>query len=191
MMGELPYAIKERLRTSADLANVDESAVRPKIIVDTSRGDTATFDSYAIASASLLRQRKVVLKFRGPERDQRRDDRLERRPNRGAKGPGGQTIGKERPTQRAAGRVPHPGLEMSWLRARADALICCKGPCCPRVASIPRRFLQGARPTHERSETALCAARAPPRRPVGSRGRETRSCKSCAFGPNGVAGRRK
>ena len=42
MMAELPYAIKERLRTSADLADVDESAVRSKIIIDTSRGDAAT-----------------------------------------------------------------------------------------------------------------------------------------------------
>ena len=42
MVAELPYAIKERLRTSAGLGNIDESAVRSKIIIDTSRGDAAT-----------------------------------------------------------------------------------------------------------------------------------------------------
>ena len=49
-------------------------------------------------------------------------------------------------------------------------------PWCPRISSSLRLFLQGARPTHERSETGLCAARAPPRRRVGSRARETRFC---------------
>ena len=42
-------------------------------------------------------------------------------------------------------------------------------PWCPRVSSILRRSLHAARSIHERSETALCAARAPPRRRVGSR----------------------
>ena len=42
-------------------------------------------------------------------------------------------------------------------------------PWCPRVSSILRRSLHAARYIHERSETALCAARAPPRRRVGSR----------------------
>ena len=37
-------------------------------------------------------------------------------------------------------------------------------PWCPRVSSILRRSLHAARSIHERSETALCAARAPPRR---------------------------
>ena len=44
MMPELPCAIEQRLGTSADLANVDESAVRPKIILVASRGDAAIFD---------------------------------------------------------------------------------------------------------------------------------------------------
>ena len=56
------------------------------------------FDPQTVGPASQLRQRKVILKFRGPERDQRRDDRLERRPNRGAKGPGGRAICMERLT---------------------------------------------------------------------------------------------
>ena len=38
---ELPYAIEERLRTSADLANIDAC---PKVILLASRGDAATFD---------------------------------------------------------------------------------------------------------------------------------------------------
>ena len=42
-------------------------------------------------------------------------------------------------------------------------------PWCPRVSSILRRSLHAARYIHERSETALCAARTPPRRRVGSR----------------------
>ena len=41
-------------------------------------------------------------------------------------------------------------------------------PWCPRISSILRRSLHAARSIHERSETALCAARAPPGRRVGS-----------------------
>ena len=54
----------------------------------------------------------------------------------------------------------------TWTRAA----ICSRCSCWPRVVSMLRRFLQGARPTHERPETALCAARGPPRRRVWSRG---------------------
>ena len=46
----------------------DEPAVRPKIIIDTSRGDAATFDPYAVGPARQLRQRKVFSKVRGPKR---------------------------------------------------------------------------------------------------------------------------
>ena len=44
MMAELPYAIKERLRTSADLANSDETPASRRLILMASRGDAATFD---------------------------------------------------------------------------------------------------------------------------------------------------
>ena len=54
--------------------------------------------------------------------------------------------------------------------SRAGYLAICSGAsCCPRISSILRRFLQGARIIHERSETALCAAKAPPGRRFGSR----------------------
>ena len=43
-MAELPYAIKERLRTSADLANGDETPASGRLILLASRGDTAAFD---------------------------------------------------------------------------------------------------------------------------------------------------
>ena len=42
MTAELPYAIKERLRTPADLANVVESPVSRRLILLASRGDAAT-----------------------------------------------------------------------------------------------------------------------------------------------------
>ena len=63
----------------------------------------------------------------------------------------------------------------SWSRnelaLHADpSAICSRCSCWPRVVSMLRRFLQGARPAHERPETALCAARGPPRRRVWSRG---------------------
>ena len=41
---ELPYVIKERLRTSADLANGDEAPANGRLILLASRGDAATFD---------------------------------------------------------------------------------------------------------------------------------------------------
>ena len=85
--------------------------------------------------------------------------------------------------QQVAGRAPRPGHERSWLCARTGAAICFRVSCCLRVSSIHRRFLQGPRPTHERSETARCAARAPPRRRFGARARETRFCESRAFTP--------
>ena len=60
-------------------------------------------------------------------------------------------------------------LAPNGISARSSAVAKSRiAPWCPRVSSILRRSLQGASPTHERSETALCAARAPPRRPVGS-----------------------
>ena len=43
-MAELPYAIKERLRTSADLADVDEAPTSRRLILQASHGDAATFD---------------------------------------------------------------------------------------------------------------------------------------------------
>ena len=73
------------------------------------------------------------------------------------------------------------------ISARGSAAAACKiAPCCLRVTSSLRRFVHGPRPIHERSEAALCAAIAPPRRRFGSRVRETRSCKSGAFAPNVV-----
>ena len=45
VIAELPYAIKARLRTSADLANVDEAPASRRLILLASRGDAATFDS--------------------------------------------------------------------------------------------------------------------------------------------------
>ena len=73
------------------------------------------------------------------------------------------------------------------ISARRSAAVACKiAPCCLRVTSSLRRFVHGPRPIHERSKAALCAATAPPRRRFGSRVRETRSCKSCAFAPNVV-----
>ena len=83
-------------------------------------------------------------------------------------------------------------LAQNGISARYAAVVKSRiAPWCFRVSSILRRSLQGARPIHERPETALCAARAPPRRRVGSRVRETRLCKSCAFAPNGVGARRE
>ena len=46
--------------TPSYVQNIDESPARPKIIIDTSRGDAATFDPYAIGPARQLRQRKVI-----------------------------------------------------------------------------------------------------------------------------------
>ena len=138
------------------------------------------FDLWTVGPASQLRQRKVIIKFRGPERDQRRDDRLKGLPNRGAKGPGGRAIGMERPTQQATGRAPRPGHDMCWPCARRCSAICSRGSCCPRINSILRRFVQGARPTHDRPKTALCATRAPPKRQVGRRARDARRRPSTA-----------
>ena len=47
---------------------IDEPPARPKIIIDTSRGDAAIFDPYAVGLARQLRQRKVFSKVRGPKR---------------------------------------------------------------------------------------------------------------------------
>ena len=44
MMPEPPYAIEERLWTSAGLGNIDEPPARSKIILLASCGDAATFD---------------------------------------------------------------------------------------------------------------------------------------------------
>ena len=77
------------------------------------------------------------------------------------------------------------------ISARGSAAVACKiAPCCLRVTSSIRRFVHGARPIHKQSETAYCAVRAPPRRPVGGRARETRFCKNCAFASNVVLVRR-
>ena len=82
-------------------------------------------------------------------------------------------------------------LAPNGISARSSAAAMSRmAPWCPRVSSILRRFLQGARPIHKRPETTLCAARAPPRRRVGSRVRETRFRKNYALAPNIVAGRR-
>ena len=158
----------------------DEPAVRPKIIIDTSRGDAATFDPYPVGPASQLRQRKVILKFRGPERDRRLDDRLEGRPIRSGKGPGGRAVGMERPTQQAAGRAPRSGHDMCWLCARRSSAICSRASCCLRINSILRRFVQGARPTHDRPKTALCATSSPPKLQVGRRARNAHRRPSTA-----------
>ena len=67
---------------------------------------------------------------------------------------------RERPARRTEVKAPRPGRDMCWLSARrllATLMGCSRGPCCPRVTSS---FLQGPR-----SETALCAARTPPRQP--------------------------
>ena len=45
MKPELPCAIKERLRTSADLAKVNEAPASRRLILLASRGDAATFDT--------------------------------------------------------------------------------------------------------------------------------------------------
>ena len=60
-------------------------------------------------------------------------------------------------------------LAQNPTSARCSAVASSKiAPCCLRVSSSLRRSLHAARYIHERSETALCAARAPPRRRVGS-----------------------
>ena len=73
------------------------------------------------------------------------------------KGPWGTCDRAAHAKSRGQGTTPWSRYVLA-LFALANAL-CPRGSCCPRVTSSIRRFLQGARP-----ETALCAARAPPRR---------------------------
>ena len=54
-------------------------------------------------------------------------------------------------------------------------------PWCPRVTSIIYQSLHAARYIHERSETARCAARAPPRRRFEASGRGARFSKTSCF----------
>ena len=54
-------------------------------------------------------------------------------------------------------------------------------PWCPRVTSIIYQSLHAARYIHERSETARCAARAPPRRRFEASGRGARFSKLRVF----------
>ena len=99
--------------------------------------------------------------------------------------------GAERPTRRTAVKAPRPGHDMCWLCIRREPAVCSRGSCCPRVASILRRFSHGPRPIHDRPETALCAARAPPRRRVGLRVSKRVFAKYYAFAPNIGVGRRR
>ena len=151
-----------------------------------SRGDAATFDPYAVDPARQFRQRKVFRIYAAPNAR-----RPKRRATSGAKGLGRRTIGRGWPLPRSKDNAKSFWHQMGYLRA---VLLCAKSrtaPWCAKVTSSHRRSLHAARPIHERSETALCAARAPPRRRVGSRARETRFCKNYAFAPNGVGGRRE
>ena len=41
-------------------------------------------------------------------------------------------------------KAPRPGHDMSWLSTQRVLAIRFRGPCCPRITSSIRRFLQGA-----------------------------------------------
>ena len=112
MMPELPCAIEQRLGTSADLANVDESAVRPKVILVASRGDAATVDPYAIDPARQLCQRKVFRIYAAPNAR-----RPKRRATSGAKGLGRRTIGRGWPLSRSKDNAKSFWHQMGYLRA--------------------------------------------------------------------------
>ena len=66
-------------------------------------------------------------------------------------------------------------LNFAALVARSStAAVSRIAPCCLMLISSIRRSLHAVIYIHEPSETALCAARAPPRRRVRSRARKTR-----------------
>ena len=68
------------------------------------------------------------------------------------------------------------------ISARSSAAVKFRiAPWCPRVTSIIYQSLHAARYIHERSETARCAARAPPRRRFEASGRGARFSKTSCF----------